>query len=86
MEYLEELENKFNDTQRDLARIDFDHQYTEQKLLQSEKGSLEYFHFYEILSALKTKRAMVVSRLVDLRKQIEKEKNGHKKGGAIEEK
>lgn len=74
MTYLEELEKKFRETQESLARTDFDCQYTENKLLYSEKGSLEYFHFFETLTAFNSKRKLVVSRLASLRIDIEREK------------
>ena len=74
MTHIEELEKRFRDVQEDLARVDFDQQYIEGKLLYSEKGSLEYFHFFESLNSLEKKRQMVVSRLASLRIQIEREK------------
>jgi len=72
MTYEEELEQQKTTERNALARLDFDIDYCESKMLRCEKPSTEYFHFLINLNALKKKRQMVVSKIVDLRLEIEK--------------
>ena len=74
MEHIDELNHKFSEAQEDLARIDFDHEYIEQKLVHSEKGTLSWFHFLEQINAIELKRKLVVGRLASLRIIIDREK------------
>ena len=79
MDFLEELKSKKMEELENLARTDFDCQYCEGKLIHAEEDSLEYFNLYEILTSLNKKRKLIVTRIADLRVQIEIEEKREEK-------
>ena len=74
MDYEEELQQKFDNSQADLARNDLDHTQTETKLLRHERYSIEWHLCLEKLNDIEKKRQMIASRLGFLRIEIEKQK------------
>lgn len=72
--YEEELQQKFDDNQRDLARNDLDHAMVESKLIRTERYTNQWHLFLEQLNDIEKKRQMIAGRLGFLRIEIEKQK------------